>query len=1100
MSLKNKADASPSGLRRRIGALGQDGERRREAAWWKHPIFAANPQPLFVHDASTLAILAANAAALRLYGYSRTAFLKLTVPALHPKTSVSKRQTFKLSNGVWLQRKRNGRVFSVRIMTFAFRHAGRRVRLVQATVTTNPTQVGPAPRGKPARAQSILTAMADSGFVRVANRKRTSISAMIEPEQLKHLARIEAVLDHLTEGLIIADPAGAILHWNPAALKIHGFANKAKQQGDFANVGGLFELATLDGRILPPGDWPLARILRGEILQECELQVRRKDRRNWRRFLSYGGALARGQDGQPLLAVLTITDITRRKQADDALRQSAERLRQGVRVARLGLFEHNHLTEAVYYSPVTREIWGWDARTPISLEQIIQSVAPEDRARLFAAIQRAHDPASDGLFATEHRIVRPDGTLRWVSTRSQTTFEGQGSKRHPVRTIGALIDITERKEAEAAMRNVLRNARTIIMHARVTAPPGWDQHPPEWSAPNFHWSAHFDDEEACQEVLPLKLEPGEDYSYGWGRAKHPDDQAFMSLVAARAFISGATRWSQEFRAIDRHGHLHWFAQAASLEPLAAGCWRVTTINTDITKRKQAEEALRYHYNLIQSITNNTAASIFVTDKAGRITFMNTEAWKTFGYSDRELTGHVLHDRLHHNHADGSKFPLDACPLARTLSSGASVRDHEDVFYHKDGTPICVSCSNGRLEVDGQWVGTVIVLHDITARKEAEENLQRARDELELRVAERTAELARINQELKQENADRVQAEQAIRRQSELLDMASDAVIIRDFDGTIRYWNRGAERLYGFSFAEAKGKPSQQLLATVFPRGIETSKSTLLKEGVWSGEVTQTTKTGRRVVVESHHQLVKQPDGSMLVLVTNHDITERVSLHDEIVAAGERERERIGQNLHDGLCQLLTAARLKADSLVTRLADQASAHVKTVKTLATLMAQAVDEARDLARGLEPVEHLPEGLMSALQQLAANTSRLFSVNCLSEIPQPVFVADHRVATELFRIAQEAVNNAIKHSRAGTIRIRLAPETGAGVLTVICDGSPFPRHPRASGMGLKTMHFRAGRIGATLEIKRGARRGTILRCVLPVSEDSSPRNPPTGSGATI
>lgn len=1307
---------------------------------------------MFAYDVASLAILAANDAALRLYGYSRTAFLNLTVQALSPQTPGTKsrgdnasHRRFTQRNGVRPQLKRNGRVFPAQIMTFAFRDAGRRARLVQATDVTNQTPTEPAQSERGAPYSSIITAMAEGGFSQPAGRKRTAVGTTTSQDRERHLAQLEAVLDHLTEGLVIADPAGKMLHWNPAALKIHGLADGAEWQGELSDFVRTFELATPDGEILPLDRWPLARILRGEDVHGCELQVRRKDRADWRRFLSYGGALARGKDGHPLLAVVTITDITRRKQADEALRRNTERLRQGVRVAQVGLFEHNHITNEIYYSAVMREIWGWDPKASISLAQTIDSVAPEDRSRFIAAIQRAHDPAGDGLFSSEHRIVRPDGSIRWVSTRAQTTFEGKAAARHAVRTIGALIDITEskeaevklaaserrfraltekaaediilldaagrityesphmtpllgfapgemtgrhgfdlvhpddqpraremfarvlrhagastsgelrmrrkdggwswirlyatnllhepavdavvlnlhditeRKQAEGALRSVLRNARTIIMRAEVTAPPGWDQNPPDWSAPHFRWTSHFDDEPACQEVLPLKLEPGEDYAVGWARAMHPDDWTPMSLAAARAFTSGASHWSQEFRAIDQHGRLHWFTQAASVEGISPGRWRVTTNNTDITERKQAEDALRqseqalrlvidtvphgifakdadgrfvlanraiaqfagltpeqmeghtdselfgiaaqteafrrddlevirsgtprfipeepltdatgltrilqttkvpftvpqtgqpailgvavditarkeaenalrYHYNLIQSITNSTAAAIFVTDEEGRISYMNPEAVRTFGFAQTELIGQVLHDRLHHHHADGRSFAIEDCALAKIFTSGRTMRNHEDVFFRKDGTPVQVSCSNSRLEVDGKAVGTVIVLHDVTARKEAEENLQRARDELEQRVTERTAELARMNQQLMSENAERLQAEQAIRRQSELLDMASDAIIIRDFDGTIRYWNRGAERLYGFSFAEAKGKPSNQLLSTVFPKGLGHFQSTLAKEGVWTGEITQTTKLGRRVVVESHHQLVKQPGGSVLVLVTNHDITERVSLHDEIVAAGERERERIGQNLHDGLCQLLTAARLKADSLVTRLAEHEPANVRTVKSVATLIAQAVDEARDLARGLEPVEHLPEGLMSALQQLATNTARLFNVNCTTDCLQPVHVEDHRVATELFRIAQEAVNNAIKHSRAGTIRIRLAPEAGAGVLTITCDGSPFPKHPRTSGMGLKTMHFRAGRIGASLEIKRGPRRGTIVRCALPGPTKSSPNS---------
>lgn len=503
----------------------------------------------------------------------------------------------------------------------------------------------------------------------------------------------------------------------------------------------------------------------------------------------------------------------------------------------------------------------------------------------------------------------------------------------------------------------------------------------------------------------------------------------------------------------------------------------------------AEDALRYHLNLIQSITDNTAAAIFVTDEQGHITFMNAEVERMFGFTREELIGQLLHDRLHHHHPDGRVFPVSECRLSKIFTSGETIRNHVDVFFRKNGTPVHVSCSNGLLEVGGKRAGTVIVLHDITARMKAELALREARDDLERRVDERTAELAQANELLTAQITERSRAEEELRRQAALLRMTSDANIIWDFaSGGVRYWNHGAERLYGFSAEEARGCVTHRLVVTDFPEGEAAFTATLVKEGTWRGELTQTTKTGHKVIVESHHQLLEQPDRQLLVLETNHDITARVALEGAILAAGERERVRLGQDLHDGLCQLLTAARLKADSLAARLAAHAPAEQTSARNLLNLLTQALDEGRRMARGLEPVEPLPEGLATALHNLADSTQQLFDVVCVCKIPTPVHLTDHTVATELFRIAQEAVNNAIKHSEAKSISLQLKREADRISLTMACDGKGFPKRPRTSGTGLKTMRFRAQRIGATLDLGRGPGGGTLMRCVVPALVSSN------------
>src|SRR5262249_33215930 len=111
-------------------------------------------------------------------------------------------------------------------------------------------------------------------------------------------------------------------------------------------------------------------------------------------------------------------DITERKRGEEALRQSEERLRQAVRASYLGIFDHDHLTGTFYWSPEERAIPGWEAERAPTISEFVAMLHPEDRERIAAAIGRAHEPAGDGLFDVEQRIIRPDGEVRWTVTRS----------------------------------------------------------------------------------------------------------------------------------------------------------------------------------------------------------------------------------------------------------------------------------------------------------------------------------------------------------------------------------------------------------------------------------------------------------------------------------------------------------------------------------------------------------------------------------------------------------------------------------------------------------------------------------------------------------
>ena len=177
----------------------------------------------------------------------------------------------------------------------------------------------------------------------------------------------------------------------------------------------------------------------------------------------------RDRHGQIAAAQAVVRDITHLKATEQALRESEERLRQAVRVAHIGMFDHDHVTGTIFWSPRQREIFGVGVDEPLSVELLgptldeqparSDPLFPDDREWIAAKVRRAHEPTGDGLFAAEHRIVRRDGTVRWVTVRSQTFFEGEGDARRPVRTIGAVRDITEDKEAEEEQR---------VLYARLT--------------------------------------------------------------------------------------------------------------------------------------------------------------------------------------------------------------------------------------------------------------------------------------------------------------------------------------------------------------------------------------------------------------------------------------------------------------------------------------------------------------------------------------------------------------------------------------------------------------------------------------------------------
>ena len=211
--------------------------------------------------------------------------------------------------------------------------------------------------------------------------------------------------------------------------------------------------------------------------------------------------------------------------------------------------------------------------------------------------------------------------------------------------------------------------------------------------------------------------------------------------------------------------------------------------------------------------------------------------------------------------------------------------------------------------------------------------------------------------------------------------------------------------------------------------------------------------------------------------------EHQRLEHEVLAAGERERQGIGADLHDGLGQLLTAVGLMCTALKEDTAVTQPAVSQSLGQMSGLLREAVAQTRYLARGLVPVGGEADALQTGLTELAARTNGLGKVRCQFECRDPVLLEDSAVTGHLYRIAQEAVNNALKHSRAGRITVRLAQNSSQLSLEVKDDGVGLPA-ARSGGVGLGLMHHRASVIGAKLEITSGPKGGVTVVCQLPIS----------------
>jgi signal transduction histidine kinase len=424
------------------------------------------------------------------------------------------------------------------------------------------------------------------------------------------------------------------------------------------------------------------------------------------------------------------------------------------------------------------------------------------------------------------------------------------------------------------------------------------------------------------------------------------------------------------------------------------------------------------------------------------------------------------------------------------------------------------------------LGLVAVLtSEVAERKRVEQALRVAQEGLEIRVRQRTHELALTNEAMRAEVLERTQAqanlrvlnetleqrvaersaaaedrarelarsEAALRQQTSILqsilNSMGDGVIVADAGGGILLSNPAAQRLIraGLAVVDTEG-PAERFknylpdTVAAYPANGHPLERAIRGEVIDGAEVflRQPGSSEGLWLAATARPLIDEQGKIQGGVVVYRDMSARKQLEKQVAEISDREQRRIGQDLHDSLCQHLVSIAFAAELLRDKLERHRLPEAAQAEIIAEMVNEGISQARNLARGLYPVRLEVDGLASALEELASAVQARNNIACHCSVEERVLIYDEVAGNNLYRIAQEAVNNAIKHSRCQDISIGLGAVDEEVILTIKDDGIGFQAGLVSStGMGLNIMNYRAKMIDASLDIRRGAGGGTIVMC---------------------
>lgn len=542
----------------------------------------------------------------------------------------------------------------------------------------------------------------------------------------------------------------------------------------------------------------------------------------------------------------------------------------------------------------------------------------------------------------------------------------------------------------------------------------------------------------------------------WVDALHPEDKERILRAAMEKQELG--EYNESYRIIRPDGTIRWVRDRAfPVKDQDGKPYRIVGLAEDITEEKQLDEKLAALGHAVES----SAEPISITDLNNRVIFVNHAFESATGYTREEILG---------KHASILHSPRNPPNLADTIieqtRKGGWIGEVWDI--RKDGSefPIFLSTSEVKRS-DGEVMGYMGIGRDMTERHRAEAILRESEE-----------------------------------RFRSLFQSAPIGIALHDIDGRYLQINSAYEKITGYKEKELQVFGSSAAITQADDVIAEREMFEALIQGhvdSYRNEIRYVRKDRTVVTTMLTTSALRGGDGKIRYVISMiENITEQKNLERQMLEIAALERQRIGHELHDGLGQFLAGVAFKVKALEVAL-DVSNGTIPSdrkdeVKLLSALMREALSQTRRLAHGLQPIELEGRGVISALATLAEMSENMFDVDCDFACDQTQLPIRPEAALALYRIAQEAIHNAVNHGSAKKIRVELAVRGGDLNFSISDDGSGFrlPPSPTVAndsshvltggGMGLRIMEYRARAAGGQFEIKPNAPRGTNIICTFP------------------
>ncbi len=461
---------------------------------------------------------------------------------------------------------------------------------------------------------------------------------------------------------------------------------------------------------------------------------------------------------------------------------------------------------------------------------------------------------------------------------------------------------------------------------------------------------------------------------------------------------------------------------------------------DLTDQRQRERELRASEARYRRLFEMSQEGIGISTPEGRLIDVNSAGQEILGYTKKELREISLEEL----YVD----PEERRTGRGQLAEEGSIRNMEVTIRRKDGEEIiCRLSSTAVRESDGEPEVFQTFFQDITDQKRAQEALEAS--------------------------------EERFRR---LFMESRDAVIVTVPDGEILSVNAAATELFGYSEEEFLDMEAEELYEYPLERRLRIVPTLLDSYSSRLLEAKMRRKDGSTFLASASVTVHRDEDGSPeLMQSIVRDITRQRRLKEQLLEIQETERQRIGQELHDGVASQLIGAKLIGENLTRALEAGEEVQPSELEELTEIVRESAQQTRLISQGINPISLGEDGLLGALDRLADRTDEHCDLTCSFEVDGHLPDLHEQNSAHLYRFAQEAVNNALKHAEAARIEIRLTGDNGMFELSVSDNGKGLPRDAfeQEEGLGMHTMRYRADIVGGRFEVSSEPDEGTIVRC---------------------